>query len=561
MAKNVELIPPCEPTHLHILSMPKDKDDDSGEESESEWETEEDEEEEEEEEGQSSDSGLGSQGSGHCPRGQSREYMKGSAREQLDRGPYDPTPLACFNSVEMEVGQRCRDWVTKITDPASRVVHELQEQFGKMLPDLPEEHLASSPSQGAKEVSPGAKEVKKGEKVLQLVGERDSQGRPHGEVEIYYANGDYFWGDCVHGVKEGLASVVLANGDNLMGRFRNGRLEGLVTETLSFCERDNVSREVFYRRGLRHGFYREFGPGGKPGSRQFWAIGRFQGGQKVGHHWKWNLGNGWLVGPLGEENKSEGKRVVYLYPDLTTVIQGSFHQGKLSSGQLSRLSGSDLQLGILLPRTTPILQAPTLTYELSNRFRISTRPLLPEPYEQRYVYVADSQTEGAGEGLWVKADIRAGQIAAVFNGLRQRDLPGVKSGAKAWSDYRISCSKEIDLDIGKKEESLTNYRATLAHKCCHSFKPNAHFSQFWHPMYGLVMSIVASRDLVAREEVFVSYNYALEKAPEWYQAIWFAHLRDDEGLSEEEIYEWCVRYQRRTGMRLEVPDPPPFSTR
>ena len=47
--------------------------------------------------------------------------MKGSAREQLDRGPYDPTPLACFNSVEMEVGQRCRDWVTKITDPASRV--------------------------------------------------------------------------------------------------------------------------------------------------------------------------------------------------------------------------------------------------------------------------------------------------------------------------------------------------------------------------------------------------------------------------------------------------------
>ena len=26
----------------------------------------------------------------------------------------------------------------------------------------------------------------------------------------------------------------------------------------------------------------------------------------------------------------------------------------------------------------------------------------------RYVYVADSQTEGAGEGLWVKADIRVG---------------------------------------------------------------------------------------------------------------------------------------------------------
>ena len=37
----------------------------------------------------------------------------------------------------------------------------------------------------------------------------------------------------------------------------------------------------------------------------------------------------------------------------------------------------------------------------------------------------------------VKEVFQVGQIAAVFNGLRQRDLPGVKSGAKAWSDYRI----------------------------------------------------------------------------------------------------------------------------
>ena len=51
-------------------------------------------------------------------------------------------------------------------------MHELQEQFGKMLPDFPEEHLAS----------PEVKEVKEEEKVLQLVGERDSKGRPHGEV-------------------------------------------------------------------------------------------------------------------------------------------------------------------------------------------------------------------------------------------------------------------------------------------------------------------------------------------------------------------------------------------
>ena len=98
-----------------------------------------------------------------------------------------------------------------------------------------------------------------------------------------------------------------------------------------------------------------------------------------------------------------------------TKIWSDPHQGKLKAGRLSRLSGSDSQLGIILPRATPVLAAPNLSYELSNRqaicllehlweqgsfeikysifsdmlfnfylrFRISSRPLLPEPYEQR----------------------------------------------------------------------------------------------------------------------------------------------------------------------------------
>ena len=44
-----------------------------------------------------------------------------------------------------------------------------------------------------------------------------------------------------------------------------------------FFLRDNVTREVFYSRGIRHGFYREIGP-----SKQFWCAGRFSNGEKVG---------------------------------------------------------------------------------------------------------------------------------------------------------------------------------------------------------------------------------------------------------------------------------------
>ena len=50
----------------------------------------------------------------------------------------------------------------------------MQEQYGKLLPELPEGPLASQGSAKVKEEE---------EKVLQMVGEKDSKGRPHGEVK------------------------------------------------------------------------------------------------------------------------------------------------------------------------------------------------------------------------------------------------------------------------------------------------------------------------------------------------------------------------------------------
>ena len=49
--------------------------------------------------------------------------------------------------------------------------------------------------------------------------------------------------------------------------------------------------------------------------------------------------------------------------------------------------------------------------------------------------VAPSDTEGAGEGLWAKQGLRAGQLVALFNGVRQRHLY-LQSGVApnlAWS--------------------------------------------------------------------------------------------------------------------------------
>ena len=63
--------------------------------------------------------------------------------------------------------------------------------------------------------------------------------------------------------------------------------------------------------------------------------------------------------------------------------------------------------------------------------------------------------------------------------------------------------------------------------------------EFVYFRFGLIMSIVATRDIVAGEEVLVSYNYDIPHAPVWYRDQWFEYLRSSVGWSEERIEKWC----------------------
>ena len=113
----------------------------------------------------------------------------------------------------------------------------------------------------------------------------------------------------------------------------------------------------------------------------------------------------------------------------------------------------------------------------------------------------------------------------------------------------------MDLDIKQDHIDTHNYRATLAHKTCHSFTPSCHFAQFWHPRFGLIMSVVADRDIKGGEELFVSYNYAIAQAPDWYQEQWFEHLREDLEWSEQQIHSWACRTYNLNGLALVIPPP------
>ena len=74
------------------------------------------------------------------------------------------------------------------------------------------------------------------------------------------------------------------------------------------------------------------------------------------------------------------------------------------------------------------------------------------------------------------------------------------------------------------------------------------------------MSLIAKREILAGEEILVNYSYQVSQAPAWYQALWFSHLRQDLGWSEERIRLWVETNARMTGVFVPVPPPEPQSS-
>ena len=121
----------------------------------------------------------------------------------------------------------------------------------------------------------------------------------------------------------------------------------------------------------------------------------------------------------------------------------------------------------------------------------------------RHVEVGQSLIPNAGEGLFAKTDIQPGKVVAYFNGVA-KDICDQELDS---SDYSISCSGpdqtvRMILDIPDRCRSTDVYCATLAHKICHSFSPNASYSNAFHPRFGNIRCVVSLKKISAGEEIW-----------------------------------------------------------
>merc|ERR1712106_327662 len=366
--------------------------------------------------------------------------------------------------------------------------------------------------------------------------------------EIVYTDGMKYFGSTNNEVPEGKGQVILPSGRILFGNFYEGRLRGTVRD---IDPEDGSIMEVTYCNGVPHGTYRH-----KRMDGQFLSFGRFSNGSKTGVHLVVGTGgNSYYFGQVDKDEKLNGE-VIYLYPCSYKAIVGHYKCGRLTSGNYRTLMSAAVESGFLELKFEDKGRR-EVRYDPPTFMRISRDPLITDEYEGETVYVKESTTEGAGEGLFASRKIFGGELVSVFSGskiIKDSNRKSIKYGDEEWSDFRLTLDKSVDLDIFPEYQLCSEYRASLGHKACHSFEhKNSVFREFEHPRFGRVMSVVAVRDIELDEEVFVSYNYCVSLAPPWYQEIWFRFCIN-RGWDKDKIEDWVGREVAKFGIAMEVPD-------
>jgi len=290
--------------------------------------------------------------------------------------------------------------------------------------------------------------------------------------------------------------------------------DGLVYSTLD----DGSIFEGNYKKGVPHGYFRCIN---SYGDVDLFCC--FVRGIIHGVSWRGLPGGGFLVSPSWDFSSDS---TMYLYPDCRTVLFGNFYKGQMVSGKHCAVVGSTSHCSFFCGVMEPVISKPKgkeFSYDPSTDVRISSEPLLCDPYETEFVLVGPSTLPGAGEGLFAKLHVEAGTVVSFYNGTRVE--PSDTTDISENNDYRIVLDEKYDLDIPIDMISLTQYSATLAHKVCHSFTPNCEFDNFYHPRFGFIKSLTTLRDIKEGDELFVNYRYSLSVSPTWYKVAWAKHQK------------------------------------
>ena len=373
-------------------------------------------------------------------------------------------------------------------------------------------------------------------------GPTDDDGLPHGRgtltMVVEGAESTVFTGRFAHGAKQGAGSTALPNGDVLRGTYEDDELSPAHRASYTYADgralhfRDGQGVErgahgaVTYRGGVADmvpegaGTLFLYGPAPLPTMPDADAPPLLDG----------ELRGEWREGVLHGAAR-------FVYPDGASSLVGRWVEGDMyaasyDGGALAAAGGGgggdEVPTGraaralrrratSVAPGSVAAATAATFRFDESTASRIARQPLLRDPYESAAVVVRPSRIPGSGEGLFARRALRAGAIAAWYNGVR---TPCEEvDGRPDWdlNDNVINLDEQTAIDVPPPLTPTSAYCASLGHKANHSRANNAEYTCAFHPRFGDIKCVRTLRHVAAGEEILVDYTF-FDETPPWYDA-------------------------------------------
>jgi len=202
-----------------------------------------------------------------------------------------------------------------------------------------------------------------------------------------------------------------------------------------------------------------------------------------------------------DTSQFSGNNIVYVYPDNRTALKGHFDKAEMVSSSFCEVVWQTCSKTFMIVENLDPCKE-IFEYSPATKILFCSSPLQSDPYEEQLVEVKDSLIVDAGQGLFAKKDVEQGTVISFYNGVRVDHDEDDTSP----SDYNIAFDTTHDIDVPDDMARTETYKATLAHKACHSFDPNCDFEFYHHPRFGPIRCLVTTRRVAKYEEVTVNYR-------------------------------------------------------
>ena len=153
-------------------------------------------------------------------------------------------------------------------------------------------------------------------------------------------------------------------------------------------------------------------------------LGYYKNGYAHGTFWATMIGGyprGHMHGTICSRDATiSGSSIAYIYPDMETTLLGKFENRQMQDAQESAVLGVDCDEGGLLhvsKYATTNVNSPHFYYEPPSNVSFGAGPRgIRDPYEEKWLELRASKNAGAGEGVYSKRALMAGELAAIYSG-------------------------------------------------------------------------------------------------------------------------------------------------